>query len=111
MEWHWDGGSSEYFCYHCQYHSCLLHVWQRMDNWPIRGRISTGTLPKTITRINFRCTKIILERKCADALLEDSMCAGMNTKDAGLSTRRIIDCDLIAKFTCHVLEGEKQPQS
>jgi hypothetical protein len=71
----------------------LLNVLQRMDNWPSRGRISTGTLSNPITRINFRCTKLILEHKCADAPLEDSMCAGMNAKDAGLSTRRIIDCD------------------
>jgi hypothetical protein len=32
------------------------------------------------------------------------MCAGLNTKNARLSTRRIIDCDLIAQLTCHVLE-------
>jgi hypothetical protein len=108
---HGDGVSSKYFCYHCQYHSCFLHVLQRMYNWPIRGWNSTVTLPKSITRINFRCTKIILEHRCADALSEDSLCAGTKTKDARLSTRRIIDCDLIAKLTCHVLEGEKQPES
>jgi len=100
-----------YFYYHCQYHSCLLHVLKRMDNWPIRGRNSTGTLPIPITRINFSCTKIILEHRCADVLLEDSMCADMNTTDARLSTRRIIDCSLISKLTCHVLGGEKQPES
>lgn len=64
-----------------------------------------------ITRINFRCTKIILEHMCADAVLADSMCAGLNTTDARLSTRRVIDCNLIAKLTCHVPEVEKQPES
>ena len=108
---YWDGVSSEYFCYKCQYHSCLLHVLQRMDNWPIRGRNYTRKLPNTITRINFLCTKIILKHRCPDALLEDSMCAVMNTKDARLSTRRIIDRYLIAKLTCHVFEGEMQPES
>ena len=97
----WDGVSSEYFCYHCKYHLCSLHVLQRMGNWPIRGCSSTGTLPNPITRINFLCTKIILKHRWP----EDSMCAGMNTKDARLSTRRIIDCDLTLRLLMSYIYG------